>query len=81
MHTIIAALAALIIANTPVSTILPPPWVAPEPTATPTLIWSKTPIAPVATSNPSPTPRLGEPVMRVWVWLPVVTAAKMPPEG
>lgn len=51
MHTIIAALAALIIASTPVSTILPPPWVAPEPTATPTLIWSKTPIAPVATST------------------------------
>jgi hypothetical protein len=80
MHTIIAALAALIVASTPVST-MPPPWIAPEPTATPALIWSKTPIAPVATSNPSPTPRLGEPVRRVWVWLPVVTAAKKPPEG
>lgn len=81
MHTIIAALAALIIASTPVATILPPPWIAPEPTATPTLIWSKTPIAPVATSNLTPTPRLGEPVMRMLVWLPVVVAAKKPPEG
>lgn len=59
------ALIALILA-----TVLPPPWVAPTPTPTPALVWSLTPIVPVATDAP----------LRARVWLPVVLAAKLPPE-
>jgi hypothetical protein len=64
MHTIIAAYIAI-------ATILPPPWNAPTATPTPPLVWSMTPVAPVTTGEPKPTPRLGEPPRVVVVWLPM----------